>query len=62
MAKWTPAHPDLFEPLPPAVGLTPLERAKALELLAALLLEAMMGEAAKRAFEVQEVGDDEDHA
>jgi len=42
MAKhWSNAQPDLFEDPPSGAALAPAERAKALEQLQALLIEAM---------------------
>lgn len=38
---WTPPQGDFFEPAPPASRLTETERRKALDLLQALLAEAM---------------------
>jgi hypothetical protein len=58
MAKhWSQAQPDLFEGPPPGVALAPAERAKALEQLQALLIEAMTTPTDRR-----ETGDDQDHA
>jgi len=58
MAKhWTRAQQDLFEESPPGMRLPPLQRAKAVEQLQALLTEAMATLEGR-----QEMGDDEDHA
>jgi hypothetical protein len=58
MAKhWTGAQQDLFEDPPPSMRLAPLQRAKVVEQLQALLTEAMATLEGRR-----EVGNDEDHA
>jgi len=51
------ARPDLFEEPPPGAPLAPAERAKALEQLQALLIEAMATPT-----DQTETGDDQDHA
>jgi hypothetical protein len=57
MAKhWTNAQQDLFEAGPPGEPLAPAERAKALEQLQALLIEAMVTTTDRT-----ETGDDQDH-
>ena len=57
MAKqWTHAQQDLFEEPPPAMRLGPAERAKAVEQLQALLMEAMAAVEDRL-----EAGDDQDH-
>ena len=58
MAKhWRSAQQDLFEESPPRMRLPPLQWAKAVEQLQALLMEAMATLEDRR-----EAGDDEDHA
>jgi hypothetical protein len=58
MAKqWASTQPDLFEEPPPEVGLAPAQRAKAVEQLQALLMEAMAILGGRL-----EAGDDQDHA
>jgi len=53
--KWTAAQQDLFEASPPGAPLAPAERAKAVEQLQALLIEATLtGQRGP--------GDDQDHA
>jgi hypothetical protein len=54
---WTSTQRDLFDAPPPDASLAPAARAKALEQLQALLIEAMASGMGQR-----EVGDDEDHA
>ncbi len=59
---WTPPQGDFFEPAPPASQLAETERRKALDLLQALLAEAM-NPAPEKAIEDQnrtEARDDED--
>jgi hypothetical protein len=51
------AQPDLFEGPPLGSALAPAERAKTLEQLQALLIEAMTTPTNRR-----ETGDDQDHA
>jgi hypothetical protein len=56
-------QPDLFEPPPPRMVLTPAERTKLVDQLRALLIEAMATpEVAAGANDRWEAGDDEDHA
>jgi hypothetical protein len=58
MAKnWSSAQPDLFEELPQGVKLGAAERAKVVEQLQLLLMEAMAAASAR-----VEAGDDKDHA
>jgi hypothetical protein len=58
MAKhWSSAQPDLFEEPSPGIRLGVAERAKAVEQLQVLLMEAMASLSGR-----QETGDDEDHA
>jgi hypothetical protein len=59
MARWTTAQQDLFEARPPGT-LAPAQRAKALEQLQALLMEAMAGHADAK--NRSETDDDQDHA
>ena len=54
---WRGAQRDLFEEAPPDVRLGARERAKVVEQLQALLLEAMVAVGEQR-----ETGDDQDHA
>lgn len=54
---WSNTQPDLFEAPPPRVALAPVERAKVLEQLQALLAEAMA-----TATNRMETGDDQDRA
>jgi hypothetical protein len=49
---------DLFDPERPSIEMTPVQRAKLIELVQALLIEALMDDAGTSA----ETGDDEDHA
>ena len=53
--KWAVAQRDLFEASPPDAPLAPAERAKAVEQLQALLIEATLRDQ-------REPGDDQDHA
>ncbi len=56
-------QPDLFEPPPPRIMLAPAERAKLVEQLRALLMEAMTPlPRTAHAADRSEAGDDEDHA
>lgn len=58
MAKhWTRAQPDLFEEPPPGIKFGATERAKAMEQLQLLLMEAMATLGSRR-----EADDDQDHA
>jgi hypothetical protein len=58
MAKrWSSAQRDLFEEAPRSIRIGNIERAKAVEQLRVLLVEAMAGLDRR-----QETGDDEDHA
>jgi hypothetical protein len=58
MAKqWASTQPDLFEEPPRGKALAPAQRAKALEQLQALLMEAMV-----TLESWSEVGDDQDQA
>ena len=54
---WSSVQPDLFEEPPQDMRLGVTERAKALEQLQVLLMEAMASLSGRR-----ETGDDEDHA
>jgi hypothetical protein len=58
--RWTTAQQDLFEARPPGMALAPAQRAKALEQLQALLMEAMAGHAGAK--NRSETDDDQDHA
>jgi hypothetical protein len=53
--KWTVAQRDLFEGPSPSAPLAPAARAKAVEQLQALLIEAILTDQ-------REPGDDQDHA
>ena len=55
--QWRWAQRDLFEEPPPDMRLGARERAKVIEQLQALLLEAMVAVGEQR-----ETGDDQDHA
>ncbi len=59
---WTVPQRDLFEPSPPASRLTETERRKALDLLQALLAEAMKPAPEKAIENKTEACDDEDIA
>ena len=63
MRRWKPPQPDLFEPPPPCDDVPLPQRVKALELLKALLREAMVDPVAEIDIPAREGGgDDEDHA
>jgi hypothetical protein len=59
---WTLTQRDLFEPTPPVSQLTETERRKALDLLQALLAEAMNQAREKATENRAEACDDEDIA
>ncbi len=59
---WTLPQKDLFEPSPPVNQLTETERREALDLLQALLAEAMNPTPEKRIENRAEASDDEDIA
>ena len=59
---WTLTQRDLFEPTPPVSQLTETERRKALDLLQALLAEAMNQAREKATKSQTEASDDEDIA
>ena len=59
---WTLAQRDLFEPAPPVSQLTEIEQRKALDLLQALLAEAMNQAHEKATENRAEACDDEDIA
>jgi hypothetical protein len=59
---WTLPQRDLFDPTPPASQLTETERRKALDLLQALLAEAMNQAREKATEKRAEASDDEDIA
>ncbi len=59
---WTLTQRDLFEPTPPASQLTEIEQRKALDLLQALLAEAMNQAREKGIENRAEARDDEDIA
>ena len=59
---WTLTQRDLFEPTPPVSQLTEIERRKALDLLQALLAEAMNQAREKATEKRAEASDDEDIA
>ena len=59
---WTLTQRDLFEPTPPVSQLTETERRKALDLLQALLAEAMNQAREKATEKRAEASDDEDIA
>jgi hypothetical protein len=54
---WTSAEPDLFEEPAPAAPLAAAERAKAMQQLQALLIEALATSGIQR-----QAGDDQDYA
>jgi hypothetical protein len=63
MRRRMPAQPDLFESTRPPIELSILQRRKALQLLQALLREALSAMATgSRSGKEQEAGDDQDHA
>jgi hypothetical protein len=63
MRRWKPPQPNLFEPRPPDDDVPLPQRVKALELLKALLREAMLNPVAEIDVPAREGGgDDEDHA
>jgi hypothetical protein len=59
---WTLTQRDLFEPTPPVSQLTEIEQRKALDLLQALLAEAMNQAREKATKDQTEASDDEDIA
>ncbi len=59
---WTLPQKDLFEPSPPVSQLTETERREALDLLQALLVEAMNSTPEKAPANRAETCDDEDFA
>jgi hypothetical protein len=63
MTRWTRTQFDLFETTPSRIELTASQRAKALELLRAMLMEAMAPTATAHDVEGRrEADNDEDHA
>jgi hypothetical protein len=63
MRRWKPPQPNLFEPTPPCGDLPLPQRVKALELLKALLREAMLDPVVEIDVTAREgAGDDQDHA
>jgi hypothetical protein len=58
MRRWTPAPPDLFKTPVPS-ELPPPQRATALDLLKALLKEAMSAIEGRNQSDSQEAGDDQ---
>jgi hypothetical protein len=63
MRRWKPPQPNLFEPAPLCGDLPLPQRVKVLELLKALLREAMLDPVVEIDVPAREgAGDDQDHA